>query len=94
MFFSFFFFQIPVIALIMIIYYATQKKLKEVTQPTGDWGPGDKIARQDWITYQYNKSILESQCKQHPYGYDNHAMNYSMPYYNTVMPSASYPMHM
>ena len=67
----------------MVIYYAAKKNVKQVTQPTGDWGPGNKSARQEWITYQYNKSM---RCKQHPYGYDNSyaAMNYSMPYYNTA----------
>ena len=39
------------------------------------------LAKQDWISYQYKKA---TRCKQHPYGYDNYAMNYSMPYYNNA----------
>jgi len=73
--------QIPVIGFIMVIYYASKRNLKQVVQPTQEWGPGDKLAKQDWISYQYKKA---TRCKQHPYGYDNYAMNYSMPYYNNA----------
>merc|ERR1711935_847647 len=62
--------QIPVIAFIMVIYYAGKGNLKQVWQPTQEWGPGDKIAKQDWISYQYKKA---TRCKQHPYGYENYA---------------------
>lgn len=71
--------QIPVIAIIMVIYFAAQGKVKAVVQPTNDWGPGDKVARQEWIAYKYRKAM---QCKRHPYaGYDNYGMNYPMNYY-------------
>ena len=67
----------------MVIYYASKRNLRQVVQPTQEWGPGDKIAKQEWISYQYKKAI---RCKQHPYGYEqNYAMpNYSMPYYNNA----------
>ena len=75
-------FQIPFIGLIMTIYYGSKRNVKQVVQPTQEWGPGDKNAKQEWIAYQYNKAM---RCKQHPYGYENYAMNYSMPpYYNTA----------
>ena len=75
-------FQIPFIGLIMTIYYGSKRNVKQVVQPTQEWGPGDKNAKQEWIAYQYNKA---TRCKQHPYGYENYAMNYSMPpYYNTA----------
>lgn len=75
--------QIPLIGFIMVIYYASKRNLRQVVQPTQEWGPGEKIAKQEWISYQYKKAI---RCKQHPYGYEqNYAMpNYSMPYYNNA----------
>lgn len=67
------------VALIVVIYYASKGRVSQAVQPTQEWGPGEKNAKQEWISYQYNKA---TRCKQHPYGYDNFAMNYSMPYFN------------
>merc|ERR1712223_2238814 len=74
--------QIPVIALIMIIYYAVKGDCLSVFQPTSEWGPGDKSETRAWHTHNYNKAMT---CKQHPYAsaaqgypaaYDNYGMAY------------------
>ena len=48
--------QIPVIALIMIIYYAVKRDCLSVFQPTSEWGPGDKNEMRAWHTHNYNKA--------------------------------------
>ena len=74
----------------MMCYYGCYKKnFKQVFEPTKKWGPGDKLRTEEWIAYQYNKA---ARCKQHPYGYDNYAMNYSMPYYNAALNPAGFHM--
>ena len=57
----------------------------QVTKPTSDWGPGDKNAKHEWITYKQNKAMEAMTCKRHPHAaaaaYDNYAMNYPVGYY-------------
>ena len=71
--------QIPVAAVVMMVYFGVKGKCLAVFQPSEDWGPGDKEARQEWIAYKYNKAMT---CKRHPYAtYDNYGMNYPIGYY-------------
>ncbi|TRY72568.1 hypothetical protein TCAL_10129 [Tigriopus californicus] len=73
--------QIPIVALIMTIMYATRGKTKELVRPINVWGPGDLSEIDEWHAFQYKKSF---QCKQHPQGmggpYDNYGMQYPYPY--------------
>merc|ERR1719150_528311 len=77
--------QIPLIAIFMVVYYGCKGRIREVTKPTSDWGPGDKNAKHEWITYKQNKAMEAMTCKRHPHAaaaaYDNYAMNYPVGYY-------------
>ena len=47
--------QIPVIAVIMGVYYAVKGDCMAVFRPTTDWGPGDKAEHRAYTAYKYNK---------------------------------------
>jgi len=81
--------QIPIVAIFMVIYYGAKGKIREVTRPTPDWGPGDKNAKNEWIRYKQTKAMEAMTCKRHPHAaaYDNYAMNYPVGYYTAPGPS-------
>lgn len=81
--------QIPIVAIFMVIYYGCKGKIREVTKPTSDWGPGDKSAKNEWIRYKQAKAMEAMTCKAHPQAaaYDNYAMNYPVGYYTAPGPS-------
>merc|ERR1719412_1522420 len=85
--------QIPLIAIFMVVYYGCKGKIRQVTRPTSDWGPGDKNAKNEWIRYKQAKAMEAMTCKRHPYtaaAYDNYGMSYPVGYY--AQPGPSYHM--
>ena len=86
--------QIPLGALIALIYYSVKGRPLDAFRPASDWGPGDKLGKREWIEYKQSKALT---CKRHPFmshpvqqqqqpqqqlGYDNLGMYYSNSYYS------------
>jgi len=77
--------QFPIWAFFSILYYLCHpaKRLRDVVNPTADWGPGDRAQKKIWQEKQRQKQLLQ--------GYDNPTMAY--PYYNYAG-YGHYPNHM
>merc|ERR1711860_438120 len=63
--------QVPIWAIIMVVYYAINGELKQVIKPTRQWGPGDKEVRRAILDEQQGISRMPR------YAYDNEAMGYA-----------------
>jgi len=93
--------QIPIGAIIALIYFTAKGRPMDAFRPAPNWGPGDKEGRKEWIAYKQTKALT---CKRHPFmahhfhphqqpeqpaGYDNVGMYYPDTYHNG---NASYHM--
>ena len=85
--------QIPLGAIIALVYYSIKGRPLDAFRPSPDWGPGDKVGKQEWIEYKQTKALT---CKRHPFmshahvmppppqmGYDNFGMYYPNAYYSS-----------
>lgn len=61
--------QIPFWALVATFYYlcAPSKRIRDVTRPTPEWGPGDRHARKEYLSRRSRDNRAAT-------GYDNHMM--------------------
>ena len=77
--------QIPLVAVITIIYYSYKGNPWDAFKPTPEWGPQDEATKQEWIEYKRHSkehkhkslgSMFRKKLQRKQFAFDNMAMNH------------------
>jgi hypothetical protein len=76
--------QVPLIAVITIIYYTYLGRPMDAFRPTHEWGPQDEVLKQEWIEFKKHLkehkhkslgSLFRKKLHRQQFAFDNVAMN-------------------
>ena len=69
--------QIPLWAVLVVLYYSARRRPTQAVKPTPQWGPGDRAVRRAIMNEQAGIVGGRSAGAAGKYAYDNDAMNYN-----------------